>query len=257
MRRPARPSRPRHAPRAEQGAAAPLVVVGRVVVGRTCPGRPGGFPRGLDRPVAWSRSRRRLMGPPVADSASAGPPRAWRSRPRWFPRGAARPGPAARDLVQGPSPRPGPAARTGGPPPGAEAAPGAQGRVGGRPHVLAPLPSLAELFPRGVRTARSGLGCGGPGDGPPGRRAPGDDRRPGHAEGRPPRPRGDRPSCCSLTGCTDRSRSPPAERPGRSRCRTASSRCRRSRRPSTSRPWPPRSARPGCCGSGTGPYRPG
>lgn len=70
-------------------------------------------------------------------------------------------------------------------------------------------------------------------------------------------PRGDRPSSCSLTGCTDRSRSPPAERPGRSRCRTASSRCRRSRRPSTSRPWPPRSARPGCCGSGTGPYRPG
>ncbi len=61
----------------------------------------------------------------------------------------------------------------------------------------------------------------------------------------------------SPTGCTDRSRSPPAGRPGRSRCRTASSRCRRSRRPSTSRPWPPRSARPGCCGSGRDPYRPG
>lgn len=66
-----------------------------------------------------------------------------------------------------------------------------------------------------------------------------------------------RRSSDSLTGCTDRSRSPPAGRPGRSRCRTASSRCRRSRRPSTSRPWPPRSARPGCCGSGTDPYRPG
>lgn len=71
-------------------------------------------------------------------------------------------------------------------------------------------------------------------------------------------PWSDRPSVdVRLTGCTDRSRSPPAERPGRSRCRTASSRCRRSRRPSTSRPWPPRSARPGCCGSGTDPYRPG
>ncbi len=71
-------------------------------------------------------------------------------------------------------------------------------------------------------------------------------------------PWGDRPSVdVRLTGCTDRSRSPPAERPGRSPCRTASSRCRRSRRPSTSRPWPPRSARPGCCGSGTDPYRPG
>lgn len=84
--------------------------------------------------------------------------------------------------------------------------------------------------------------------------------RPGNAGGRPPHVRGDRPpveSSDSLTGCTDRSRSPPAERPGRSRCRTASSRCRRSRRPSTSRPWPPRWARPGCCGSGTDPYRPG
>lgn len=79
----------------------------------------------------------------------------------------------------------------------------------------------------------------------------------GHAEGRPPPMGSGRPSDCSLTGCTDRSRSPPAERPGRSPCRTASSRCRRSRRPSTSRPWPPRSAPPGCCGSGTGPYRPG
>lgn len=80
-----------------------------------------------------------------------------------------------------------------------------------------------------------------------------------HAEGRSPH--GVTALQCvkrrSLTGCTDRSRSPPAERPGRSPCRTASSRCRRSPRPSTSRPWPPRSARPGCCGSGTDPYRPG
>lgn len=76
---------------------------------------------------------------------------------------------------------------------------------------------------------------------------------PPFSTGRPPFSTSD----VRLTGCTDRSRSPPAERPGRSPCRTASSRCRRSRRPSTSRPWPPRSARPGCCGSGTGPYRPG
>lgn len=71
---------------------------------------------------------------------------------------------------------------------------------------------------------------------------------------------GDRPAVTArarLSRCTGRSRSPPAGQPGRSRCRRASSRCRRSRRPSTSRPWPPRWARPGCCGSGRGPYRPG
>ncbi len=116
-------------------------------------------------------------------------------------------------------------------------------------------------------------GRGAPGTGPPDRSpapAPSPGRRwpvplngpgPAHAGGRPPPDlRGWPPSGVStdsLTGCTDRSRSPPAGRPGRSRCRTASSRCRRSRRPSTSRPWPPRSARPGCCGSGTDPYRPG
>lgn len=85
--------------------------------------------------------------------------------------------------------------------------------------------------------------------------------RTAHAGGRPPPPGmtalRTTAYCLPLTGCTDRSRSPPAGRPGRSRCRTASSRCRRNRRPSTSRPWPLRSAPPGCCGSGTDPYRPG
>jgi hypothetical protein len=63
-----------------------------------------------------------------------------------------------------------------------------------------------------------------------------------------------------LSGRSDRSRTPRAGRPGRSRCRTARSRRRsRPRSPSscTSRRGPPRSARPGCCGSGAGPSRPG
>lgn len=115
----------------------------------------------------------------------------------------------------------------------------------------------AHPRPHACRPARAGAGL---------HRRRGHDA--GHSHTKVPRttPQGghpfrdDRPavrSSDSLTGCTDRSRSPPAERPGRSRCRTASSRCRRSRRPSTSRPWLPRSARPGCCGSGRGPYRPG
>ncbi len=124
--------------------------------------------------------------------------------------------------------------------------------------ILRPLPGLPRRVRHGSTSPQEALrlpssqsaNCG---------QVPAPVRRPsGNAEGRPPR----RVTALqlkqtSLTGCTDRSRSPPAERPGRSPCRTASSRCRRSRRPSTSRPWPPRSARPGCCGSGTGPYRPG
>jgi len=55
-----------------------------------------------------------------------------------------------------------------------------------------------------------------------------------------------------------RSRTPRAGWPGRSRCRTSRSRGRR--RPTatrTSPTWPPRWARPGCCGSAGDPCRPG
>jgi len=61
-----------------------------------------------------------------------------------------------------------------------------------------------------------------------------------------------------LSGCTGRSRTPPAARPRRCRSRRCSrSWSRRSRRPCTSRPSPPRSARPGCCGTAAYRYRPG
>ena len=73
-------------------------------------------------------------------------------------------------------------------------------------------------------------------------------------------PRGLLPSSWShsLSSYSRRSRTPRAGWPGRSRCRTSRSRGRRRPRATRTSPtWPPRWARPGCCGSAGDPCRPG